>query len=109
MEELASAASATAAAMHIPVGMVCARALLCTLVPVLGVRDTVNGPLVEWNSKPGAMYVVEYSDDRGSTWFSAVHRLTRNSTRISWVDRGQPETYTKPANKAARSYRVKRL
>jgi len=80
-----------------------------TLVPVLGVRDTVNGPLVEWNCKPGAVYVVEYSDDRGATWFSAVHRLTRNSSRISWVDRGQPETFTKPVNKAARSYRVKRL
>ena len=80
-----------------------------TLTPLLGVRDTAQGPLVEWTSKPNAVYVVEYSDDRGLTWFSAVHRLTRNSTRISWVDRGQPETFFKPVNKAARSYRVKRL
>lgn len=58
---------------------------------------------------PESAPIVEYSDDRGTTWFSAVHRLTRNSTRISWVDRGQPETFFKPTNKAARSYRVKRL
>jgi uncharacterized delta-60 repeat protein len=79
------------------------------LSPILGVRDTAQGPLVEWNCKPNAIYVVEYSDDRGATWFSAVHRLTRNSTRLLWIDRGQPETFSKPVNKASRSYRVERL
>ncbi len=83
--------------------------VLGALTPILGVRDTAQGPLIEWNCRPKAAYVVEYSDDRGVTWFSAVHRLVRNGTRISWVDRGQPETFSKPVNKASRSYRVKRL
>ena len=80
-----------------------------TLVSLLGVRDTANGPFLEWSAKRGAVDVVEYSDDAGKTWFSAVHRLTTSGTRMVWVDRGQPETYTRPANKAARQYRVKRL
>jgi hypothetical protein len=80
-----------------------------TLVPLLSLRDTPNGPYLEWNSSPGNIYVVEYSDDAGKTWFSAVHRLKTGGTRMFWIDHGQPETYFKPANKAARSYRVKRL
>ena len=80
-----------------------------TLVPLLNVRDTTNGPFLEWTAMRGAVDVVEYSDDSGNTWFSAVHRLTTTGTRMIWVDRGQPETYTRPANKAARQYRVRRM
>jgi len=57
--------------------------------------------------------VVEYSDDGGTTWLSAVHRLSTGGTRMFWLDRGQPETKTKPTgvpNQAGgRYYRVKRL
>ena len=75
----------------------------------MSLRDTANGPLVEWVTKKGSVYVVEYSDDNGGTWYSAVHRLSATGTRLMWVDRGQPETWTKPLNKAARRYLVKRL
>jgi hypothetical protein len=82
-----------------------------TLVTPLMVRDTVNGPLLDWATVGliYVIYVVEYSDDAGVTWFSAVHRLGSPGTRFNWVDRGQPETWSKPVNKAARMYRVQRL
>jgi hypothetical protein len=72
------------------------------------VRDSVQGPLLEWNAVRGLTYVVEYSDNGGASWSSAVHRLV-GGNRILWVDRGQPETVVKPVSKAARAYRVKRL
>ncbi len=77
-----------------------------SLVSLRTVRDSPQGPLLEWNTQPAARYVVEYSDD-GSTWYSAVHLLQAQGTRLLWIDRGQPETESKPANMAARHYRVK--
>ena len=79
------------------------------LVSTVNVRDSVNGPLLEWISVAHKTYVVEYSDDAGKTWYSAVHRLLASSTRLFWTDRGQPETWTKPSSKAARMYRVKKV
>ena len=83
------------------------------LVPVLSTHSTAQGPMLEWNAKPGATYVVEYSDDSGTSWFSAVHRLGTGGTRMFWVDRGQPETQTKPTGMpnqpGGRFYRVKKL
>jgi hypothetical protein len=84
-----------------------------TVVPLRSVRTTPQGPFLEWNSVPKATYVVEYSNDAGTTWFSAVHRLSTTTTRMFWVDRGQPETKTTPVgvpNKSGgRLYRVKKL
>ena len=80
-----------------------------TLTKLLAVRDTPQGPMLEWNTLRSAGYVVEYSNDAGKTWYSAVHRLGTASTRMIWIDRGQPETQSKPLNKAARTYRVKKL
>ena len=79
------------------------------LVPILSVRDSANGPVLEWNATAKKTYVVEYSDDAGISWYSAVHRLVASSSRYLWTDRGQPETWSKPVNKAARMYRVKKL
>lgn len=79
-----------------------------TNVPLLRVQKLAQGPALEWNSKAGSTYVVEYSDDAGKTWSSAVHRLTSRGTRLFWIDRGQPETFSKPVV-GTRSYRVKRL
>jgi len=84
-----------------------------TVVPLRSARATPQGPFLEWNSVPKASYVVEYSDDAGATWFSAVHRLSTTTTRMFWVDRGQPETKTKtvgvPNKPGGRLYRVKKL
>jgi len=79
-----------------------------TNVPLLRVQKLAQGPALEWNSKAGSTYVVEYSDDAGKTWSSAVHRLTSRGTRLFWIDRGQPETFSAPIV-GTRSYRVKRL
>ena len=84
-----------------------------TAVPLLRARSTPQGPTLEWNSAPAKTYVVEYSDNGGTTWLSAVHRLNARGTRMFWLDRGQPETKTKPVGVpnlvGGRYYRVKRL
>ena len=84
-----------------------------SLVPLLSATLFRKLPLLQWSSLPNATYVVEYSDDRGSTWHSAVHRLSLGTSRCYWIDRGQPETYTKPKGApnrpSGRFYRVKRL
>jgi hypothetical protein len=81
--------------------------------PSLLVRPTPLGPKLEWNAAPRMTYVVEYSDNDGATWFSAVHRLRSGGARIFWVDRGQPETKAKPKgplnSPGGRKYRVKIL
>ena len=77
-----------------------------SLVSLRTVRDSPQGPLLEWNTQPATRYVVEYSVD-GSTWYSAVHLLQAQGTRLLWIDRGQPETESKPASMGARHYRVK--
>jgi alpha-tubulin suppressor-like RCC1 family protein len=79
------------------------------LVPLLAVQNSAQGPVLQWNARVGATYVVEYSNDRRLTWYSAVHRLRASTARVIWIDRGQPETQFKPANKAARLYRVRKL
>ena len=76
-------------------------------VPVMNVRDTVNGPLLNWTTKPRAVSMVEYSDDAGKTWYRANVFFTATSTSMVWVDRGQPATYFKPVNQAARKYRIR--
>ncbi|MDB6072487.1 MAG: hypothetical protein JWO89_127, partial [Verrucomicrobiaceae bacterium] len=78
-------------------------------IPIRSIRDTAAGPLLDWPTVRGKIYVVEYSSDQGKTWDSAVHRLTGGSTRLLWIDRGQPETYYKPTSKKWRMYRVKEL
>ena len=65
--------------------------------------------MLTWAAVARKTYVVEYSNDGGMTWFSTVHLLGASSTTMFWTDRGQPETQSKPVNKAARKYRVRRL
>jgi hypothetical protein len=83
------------------------------VVPLLSARNTAQGPWLEWNAVSRKPYVVEYSDDAGQTWFSAVHRLSKIGTRMFWIDRGPPETRTKPVgipnHPGGRFYRVKKL
>lgn len=82
-------------------------------VPGLRVTLRSNGPMLEWRAVPRAIYVVEYSDTNGQVWFSAEHRLTTKGTRLFWVDRGQPETQSRPIGMpnqmGGRMYRVRRL
>ena len=82
------------------------------VVPGPRVSMSAQGPVLDWTSKVKSFYVVEYSDDGGVTWQSAVHLLQAGANRMLWVDRGQPETRTKPALNpgglsTSRQYRIK--
>lgn len=82
------------------------------LVPVSRISITPQGPRLDWISKPKSTYIVEYSDDSGIVWQSAIHQLQAGANRMSWIDRGQPETMTKPVLNPGnlstqRQYRVK--
>jgi Abnormal spindle-like microcephaly-assoc'd, ASPM-SPD-2-Hydin len=74
---------------------------------------TKGGPLVMIKSVANGHYVVEYSDDNQASWHSAVHVLKAGGTALSWIDRGQPETKTKPVGTpmkpGGRYYRAKKL
>jgi hypothetical protein len=86
--------------------------MLGTLARLRSVRASSQGPLVEFDVVSGSTYVVEYSDDL-KAWHAAVHRLMGSGSRMLWVDRGQPETQSRPAGTpqkpGGRYYRVKRL
>jgi hypothetical protein len=83
------------------------------LVPLRLAQATPQGPRLDWASAPRSVYVVEYSDDEGQVWHSAVHRLRSGGSQMFWIDRGQPETKTKPAatpnQPGGRTYRIKKL
>jgi hypothetical protein len=83
--------------------------VMSTVVSSLRVRATTLGSKLEWNATPRKTYIVEYSDDNGATWFSAVHRLLSGGTRMVWLDRGQPETKQMAIPASGRQYRVKIL
>jgi hypothetical protein len=85
-----------------------------TLVPLLSAQSTAQGNLLRWTSVAQRLYVVEYSDDASAHWFSAVHQLRALGTQMFWMDRGQPETYSKPGvgvpnTPGGRQYRVRML
>ena len=77
-----------------------------TATPVLRVVNVPQGRMVEWNAPSGGVYGFEYSDN-SLDWYSASTLLqAARARRMIWIDRGQPETLSKPAN---RSYRIKKL
>lgn len=85
-----------------------------TIVRLNRVTITAHGPMLDWNSKAGATYVVEYSDNGGAAWQSAIHLLRAGANRAFWVDRGPPETKSKPILNTGglttrRQYRIKLL
>ncbi len=76
------------------------------LLTLRTLRVTAQGPWMEWDAIAGGLYNVEYSDDFGTTWYSATHVLQSRGTRMVWMDRGQPETYSMAYG---RIYRVRKL
>ncbi|MEN3941052.1 hypothetical protein WJU23_07155 [Prosthecobacter sp. SYSU 5D2] len=82
------------------------------MVPLTRIVIKPQGPLLRWKAKKNALYVVEYSDDGGAVWQSAIHVIRATTSTVKWVDRGQPETWTKPAisrggKRTERQYRIK--
>ncbi|MDB6072488.1 MAG: Alpha-tubulin suppressor [Verrucomicrobiaceae bacterium] len=76
-----------------------------TLVPLRSVRDTPQGPLLDFATKRTEVYGVEYSDNGGITW-NGASQVFSATIRVLWIDRGPPATISKPLNKAARIYRL---
>lgn len=77
-----------------------------TLIPTLRVVNLPQGRMVEWNAPSRGAYGFEYSDN-GLDWYSASTLLyAASARRMIWIDRGQPETLSKPTN---RSYRIKKF
>lgn len=76
-----------------------------TLAP-LRVINVPQGRMVEWNAPARGVYGFNYSDN-GVDWYSASTALvTATARRMLWIDRGQPETSSKPTN---RLYRIRKL
>ena len=77
-----------------------------TSIPMLRVVNVPQGRMVEWNAPSRGAYGFEYSDN-GLDWYSAsTLTYAMSARRMIWIDRGQPETVSKPTN---RSYRIKKL
>ena len=57
--------------------------------------ETVQGadrPVIEFDSVPGRIYAVLYSDDSGATWKTAAPFVTATTAVVQWVDSGPPKT-----------------
>jgi poly(beta-D-mannuronate) lyase len=67
-----------------------------------------GGPriVVEFNTIPGHIYTVIYSDDGMTTWKAATPAITATSTVTQWHDNGPPVTVSKPVSMGSRDYRV---
>ncbi len=62
--------------------------------------------VIEFNTVPGQVYTVIYSDDGMATWRVATPSLTATATVTQWYDDGPPETISNPLSSGSRFYRV---
>jgi hypothetical protein len=67
----------------------------------------VERPVLEFDSVPGRIYAVLYSDDSGATWKTATPLITATTAVVQWMDSGPPKTDIPTAG--FRLYRVLRL
>ena len=61
--------------------------------------------LIEFNSVPGAVYEIQYSD-KGVEWITSPVQIRAAGNRVQWIDRGPPRTNSVPGEKGSRFYRV---
>lgn len=57
---------------------------------------------------PGATYEVQYSDDLAN-WKQVPTRILATGDRVSWTDRGAPDTERHPSAESARFYRIEKI
>jgi CSLREA domain-containing protein len=60
--------------------------------------------LIEFPTRPGATYAVEYGDDM-ARWERVVPQITASANRTQWIDSGPPKTSVHPASVPRRYYR----
>ena len=64
-----------------------------------------GGVLIEFPSKPGSRYRVQYSSDM-QTWVDAHPIVKASGNRVQWYDQGAPKTAFHPSQEDKRWYRV---
>jgi uncharacterized repeat protein (TIGR01451 family) len=64
--------------------------------------------VIEFASRPGATYCVEYSADM-QIWKTAVPPIVAAGTRVQWADTGPPKTDSRPGPPGQRFYRIVQL
>ena len=62
--------------------------------------------LIEFASKPGALYEIHYSNN-GSAWMVSPVRIRASGNRLQWIDGGPPRTETSPSREPCRFYRAR--
>ncbi|MGB6223568.1 PQQ-binding-like beta-propeller repeat protein [Haloferula sp.] len=67
-----------------------------------------DGLLIEFNSQPGALYEIQYSNN-ATDWKVSPVRIRAAGNRVQWIDRGPPRTDAPPSDKSSRFYRVREL
>ncbi len=65
--------------------------------------------LVEFNTRIGDRYEVDFSDDLGATWSASPANVKAGATHVQWLDRGPPGTSSIPVLPVTRQYRIKDL
>jgi hypothetical protein len=61
--------------------------------------------VIEFPSKPGSTYYIQYSED-GMAWHTVLPAFQVSNTRTQWKDSGPPKTPVHPSNNPTRIYRV---
>lgn len=66
-----------------------------------------DGMLLEFNTKSGESYYIQYSDTM-SEWLTVYPAVQGTGGRIQWIDNGPPKTAKHPFQASGRFYRVMR-
>jgi hypothetical protein len=69
-------------------------------------RLSNNRYVLDFASSLGYKYFIQYSDNNGTTWQTAIPTLNGTGGRIIWLDNGPTKTSSDPATVTRRSYRV---
>jgi len=65
--------------------------------------------LLEFRSKPGRRYLIQYRDSWDEPWETALPSVPAAADAVQWLDDGPPKTHTRPGEERSRFYRVLEL
>lgn len=64
--------------------------------------------VVEFDSVPGQLYYIQYSDDAMATWKTVIPAIDARGTKVQWIDSGPPKTISHPSTVSSRFYQIAR-
>lgn len=73
-----------------------------------GFRAANGSFVVEFESVPGQLYYIQYSDDGMATWQTVLPPIDARGTRVQWIDSGPPKTASHPSTVPSRFYKIAR-